>query len=100
MTTIRRIFWRRAAPFYGLAGVFGVGMSLWGRLGDCRPHDIDGQCGMSTIFGATFGIVGAVLFIAVQLAHLSSTHPFARRRACANSHAVAVDERTGHNLLI
>jgi len=44
-----------------VALVFFVGMALWGRLSDCGPHDGDGQCGISTFFGAVFGAVGGIV---------------------------------------
>ena len=42
-------------------------MAAWGKLGDCKPHEIDGQCGMSTFFGAVFGITGGIVIVAVSL---------------------------------
>jgi hypothetical protein len=38
--------------------------SYLGKAGDCKPHEIDGQCGMSTFVGFVFGIFsGAVVLI-------------------------------------
>lgn len=28
-----------------------------GKASDCKPHQIDGQCGLSTFLGALYGII-------------------------------------------
>ncbi len=39
---------------------------LYGVKGDCKPHEIDGQCGMSSFFGLAYGIfAGAVIFLSI-----------------------------------
>jgi hypothetical protein len=44
--------------------VVGTIFYVGGKLGDCGPKDIDGQCGMSSFVGLTFGILaGATIFI-------------------------------------
>jgi hypothetical protein len=55
------------AAAYVTAAVVWLGMALRGLLGDCGPLDHDGQCGMSTFFGAAFGGVIAFLLIAVGI---------------------------------
>jgi hypothetical protein len=40
-------------------------MTMWGILGDCRPHDFHGHCGFSMLFGGAIGLVGAFVLIAV-----------------------------------
>jgi hypothetical protein len=56
-------------------------MSLWGRLGDCAPGQIDGQCGMATFVGTALGVLLA--FIILVLGHLYLALPprGAERRA-------------------
>jgi hypothetical protein len=49
---------------YGVATTFAVVSTLWGWLGDCARREIDGQCGMSTAFGAAIGFVGACMILA------------------------------------
>lgn len=44
----------------------GVGFGIYenGKAGDCKPHEVDGQCGMSTFVGAIVGIgAGSVIFL-------------------------------------
>jgi hypothetical protein len=44
------------------------GLYLYGVKGDCKPHEIDGQCGMSSFFGLLYGILaGAVIFVTISL---------------------------------
>ncbi|MDQ2925124.1 MAG: hypothetical protein M3R43_06160 [Acidobacteriota bacterium] len=46
-----------------VAGVFFVCCWLSGRADDCKPHDIDGQCGLSTFVGALYGFIGAIAIV-------------------------------------
>jgi H+/Cl- antiporter ClcA len=39
------------------------GCHLLGKSGDCTPHEIDGQCGMSTAIATAGGIVCAVAVV-------------------------------------
>jgi hypothetical protein len=52
---------------YGVAVLLLVGFTLWGWLGDCATHELDGQCGMSTAFGAAIGLIAG--FIVIALGH-------------------------------
>jgi hypothetical protein len=36
----------------------------YGKMGDCRPDEIDGQCGLSTVVGTVYGFLGALLVFA------------------------------------
>jgi hypothetical protein len=39
-----------------------------GVKGDCKPHEIDGQCGLSTFVGLLYGVfAGAVIFVSISL---------------------------------
>jgi hypothetical protein len=38
-----------------------------GRAGDCKPHEIDGQCGLSTFAGLLFGLGGAAVIVFVSV---------------------------------
>jgi hypothetical protein len=43
------------------------GLYLYGVKGDCKAHEIDGQCGMSSFFGLLCGIfAGAVIFVSMS----------------------------------
>jgi hypothetical protein len=45
-----------------------VGIYLGGKAGDCKPRQIDGQCGMSTFFGLIYGIAaGVVIFVGMGI---------------------------------
>jgi hypothetical protein len=35
----------------------------YGKAGDCRPGEIDGQCGLSTACGIIYGTLGSLLVI-------------------------------------
>jgi hypothetical protein len=48
----------------------------FGRAGDCRPGEIDGQCGMSTFLGVLYGLLGGIL--ALACAAFYSIHRFRR----------------------
>jgi hypothetical protein len=43
--------------------VFFAGIFMWGRMGDCGPTEVDGQCGMSTFFGTIFGALGGLVIV-------------------------------------
>ena len=58
----------------------GIGIYLAGKAGDCRPEEIDGQCGMSTFFGLVGG-VGAGLVIFVGMGAYFVVVAIKRRRA-------------------
>ncbi len=34
-----------------------------GKAGDCAPHEIDGQCGLSTFVGFLYGVAGALVIL-------------------------------------
>jgi hypothetical protein len=68
ISSLRWTGWRRVAAVYGVATAFASGLALIGWLGDCAPHEIDGQCGMSALFLAIIGLLGA--FIIIALGHL------------------------------
>ena len=47
-----------------VAGCLVYGDYLWGKADDCLPHEIDGQCGMSTVAGLFAGcLVGAAALV-------------------------------------
>ena len=47
------------------------GLKHWGIASDCRPNQVDGQCGMSTAFGELFGIIAAVVIFVGGMIGLS-----------------------------
>jgi uncharacterized membrane protein YciS (DUF1049 family) len=64
MPTLRKI--RSLALIFafglGCAAIMFLTFYLSGKAGDCKPQEIDGQCGMSTFVGFLFGaIAGAVI---------------------------------------
>jgi hypothetical protein len=44
------------------AGV-ALALHLLSKAGDCKPHEVDGQCGMSTFIGTIFGYMSAAVII-------------------------------------
>jgi uncharacterized membrane protein len=34
-----------------------------GKAGDCKPHQIDGQCGLSTFLGFIYGTLSAAVIL-------------------------------------
>jgi hypothetical protein len=45
-----------------------------GIRGDCRPGEIDGQCGMSSFYGAVDGVLVSVVVLAIGGALLAIIH--------------------------
>ncbi len=46
----------------------GFGFYESGRAGDCAPHEIDGQCGMSTFVGLLYGtFAGATILVSMTV---------------------------------
>jgi hypothetical protein len=41
-----------------------------GKAGDCKPGQIDGQCGLSTFVWFAYGVIGAVVIAVSCTAHL------------------------------
>ena len=54
---------------------------LDGVRGDCRPDQIDGQCGMSTFFGELYGGATSVVILIVGAIALSVVHVRKKRKA-------------------
>ncbi len=42
-------------------------LAVWGRAGDCKPQERDGQCGLSSFIGVVFGGAGALTIVAGTL---------------------------------
>ena len=61
-----------------------VASYAFGKAGDCKPGEIDGQCGMSTFFGLLYG-VGAGLTIFLSLSVYFLIVAYGRRRAATQS---------------
>jgi hypothetical protein len=56
-----------------------------GVHGDCTPHEVDGQCGLSSFVGLVDGVIaGMVIVIAMTIYLLIVAH---RRRLALNSSA-------------
>lgn len=50
-----------ALPFIGY---------LVGKAGDCKPGEVDGQCGMSTFVSFAYGVLGAIVIAVCFTAYL------------------------------
>lgn len=75
MTSKRWTFLRKLAILYGVAAMLALGMTALGRVTDCAPHQIDGQCGMASFIGTSLGIAGAIAIVIaghIRLAVLSA----------------------------
>jgi len=59
----KRPLWKSVCFLIGISFLSFVLFSYIGKVGDCKPHEIDGQCGMSTAFGFVFGILSAVVIL-------------------------------------
>jgi hypothetical protein len=56
----------------------------FGRAGDCKPGQIDGQCGLSTFLGLLYGVgAGLAIFLSVSVCFLIVA--YRRRRAATQS---------------
>ena len=55
--------WKSVCFLIGISFLSFVLFSYIGKAGDCKPHEIDGQCGMSTFFGFVFGIFSASVIL-------------------------------------
>jgi len=61
-----------------LSFVVGFGIFLGGKAGDCKPGEIDGQCGLSTFVGLLYGVAaGLLIFLSSTICCLVIRH---RRR--------------------
>jgi hypothetical protein len=49
----------------------GRGIYINGVNGDCKPHEIDGQCGMSSFAGLIEGVLVGLAFFALVAVFLS-----------------------------
>jgi hypothetical protein len=49
-----------------VAVVFLIAAWFSGKAGDCKPQEVDGQCGLSTFAGLLFGVIGAVVIVLVS----------------------------------
>jgi hypothetical protein len=49
-----------------VASVFFFAAWFSGKAGDCKPHEVDGQCGLSTFAGLLFGVIGAMVIVVVS----------------------------------
>ena len=82
---------RRLFALYGVATLIAAGFTAWGWLGDCAPHEVDGQCGMSTAFGAAIGLISS--FILLALGHwLPALYRVGSRSRPSDPTNVATDE--------
>jgi hypothetical protein len=43
-----------------------VGGYAWGKAVDCKPGQIDGQCGLSTFLGLLYGVGTGVAFFLIS----------------------------------
>ena len=58
-----------------------VGAYFVGKAGDCRPGEIDGQCGMSTFFSVLYGIAsGLVIQVSMTVYVLIESYRRRKRR--------------------
>jgi hypothetical protein len=62
-----------------VAVLFFLVMVYWGKAGDCKPHEIDGQCGLSTFVGFLYGAVGGIFILLASTIGILVT---AARRRC------------------
>lgn len=58
-----RVFSSAQAAVHATAAAWWLGLTLLGVFGDCRPRDIDGQCGMGLMFTAILGVLGALVLL-------------------------------------
>ena len=59
MAILRRIRSVALILAFGLVcgAIMFIPFYLSGKAGDCKPHDIDGQCGLSTFVGFLYGAI-------------------------------------------
>jgi hypothetical protein len=55
-----------------IAALAFLGFRQWGIAGDCSPHEVDGQCGMSSAFGSLFGILAGCVIVLVGMIGLAA----------------------------
>ena len=59
----------------------GYGIFASGKAGDCKPHEVDGQCGMSTFTGLIGGLgIGSMLFLVASACILYSAYKRRKER--------------------
>ena len=53
----------------------GYGIFASGKAADCKPHEVDGQCGLSTFTGLIDGLgIGSTLFLVASACILFSAY--------------------------
>ena len=61
-----------------------VASYAFGKAGDCKPGQVDGQCGLSTFVGLLYGVVaGLTIFLSLSVYFLIVS--YRRRRAARQS---------------
>jgi len=56
------LFWEALSGVSSL--LIGYGIFTAGKAADCKPHEADGQCGLSTFAGLIEGVaVGLIVFL-------------------------------------
>jgi hypothetical protein len=69
---------------WGVSGLLSISSLLigyhYGKASDCRPDQIDGQCGLSTAVETIFGVIGVILvlicatFCSIYLSKRNTNH--------------------------
>jgi hypothetical protein len=57
--------WLRLLIIFAASALTVVAGCLSGKAGDCGPHDVDGQCGLSTFAGLLTGLAGGAVVLLV-----------------------------------
>jgi hypothetical protein len=68
-----RPLWQRLAAVFLVSTFFAIGGRVSGVVGDCSPHEIDGQCGMSTFVGTFCGLAMGSIGIITTLMQWNAT---------------------------
>jgi hypothetical protein len=63
MLDSKRPLWKSLCFLIGISFLSFVLFSYLGKASDCKPHQIDGQCGMSSFFGFVFGILSGLVIL-------------------------------------
>lgn len=57
--------WLRLLIVFGVSALIVVAGYQSGKAADCGPHDVDGQCGLSTFSGLLTGLAGGAAVLLV-----------------------------------
>jgi hypothetical protein len=79
------LFWAASILISAMLPVIG---NQIGKAGDCKPGQIDGQCGLTTFVWFAYGVIGAVVIAVCCTAYLIIALLRQRKASSASNQAL------------